>query len=321
MQLLTSTSQQSATLVIKFPFTYGQYTALRCWVDNTKFGQRYMTQYWNSSTNKWSAPTCKESASIILLFLTPDTIDELQAGLPYTRTLDLNGTCGQQDIRAFCEDPEHIFFKSQQNYIEAYLRTVGDMSSLQWQERPLHMQQHEDSQPEAFSNYVVNSLGEQQTTATKRGRGRPKKVRGESLKVQIFRAYTKHMLGNVDGWESAEQYEEASRAHIVRQLGAPIDSEQDWPADYVEQWNLLYLVENYMFDLPYLYEQAGMRCSQILSIATAVQSVTKQPAALSPLMRTDSASVMDDIRFIAANPHYLTDAIKQRAQPTPTSTP
>ena len=82
ISLKNAVSQETAFVVPRFPIYYGQYGAVRFWVETKEtYGQRLMTQQWDANLQKWCSPKTKGYRQLVIIKQIEEMDDYFRAGL------------------------------------------------------------------------------------------------------------------------------------------------------------------------------------------------------------------------------------------------
>ena len=233
-QILNATSLQDSLLTFPFPYTFGQYGALRSWVQtgnsNPKVTRRSnFKQHWwailgevtENDTCNWHAQKCKLVADILLLY-TNNTPYNRYLKLPQALCLNFNEATAadvyyfiaptkSENPRGLHNDkpawqrphetiplPIRYFNNIQKQLIIQHLLTLGEsqtaVTSIVWSEPKLGTEAHDELQ-QANYNLSHLQLNYKLEKETKKQLAKTPEAIYAAHQEQFFRLYTAHEQG------------------------------------------------------------------------------------------------------------------------------
>ena len=103
LQLINHDSQESAYLIVQYPWQFGKFTKAKFWVDTkNKYGQKLCFQYMEPNTQQWSKPKADLFVDICIMYVNEDP-NALDFGLVRSAVIDFN-TASQSETEKFSEE-------------------------------------------------------------------------------------------------------------------------------------------------------------------------------------------------------------------------
>jgi hypothetical protein len=132
-QLTGHTTPETAFVIPRFPYCFGQYTSARYWIESKEaYGQRIWVQFWDPARGAWFKPKTEGYADLAFLMLQDDP-HQLNYGLIEMERVSLERL------------PKHVILQQTEQYtldeFQAHRVSIA-ISAIEIAERTKELQSH-----------------------------------------------------------------------------------------------------------------------------------------------------------------------------------